>query len=65
MGISVLQLLVLYIFLDWNNALYKSDGSPIIDSDTLATITLFIAISEPKESVMVKRLVISILNRNR
>lgn len=51
-------------FLQQNNALLKSDGSPIIENDTLAALTLFIATSKTDEADIVKRLVISILNRN-
>jgi prophage maintenance system killer protein/prophage antirepressor-like protein len=52
-------------FLEQNNALVKSDGSLLIDNDTLAALTLFIATSKPDEAEIVKRLVISILNRNK
>jgi len=51
-------------FLEQNNALLKSDGSPLIDNSTLAALTLFIATSKTEEDDIVKRLVISILNRN-
>jgi hypothetical protein len=49
--------------LEQNNALVKSDGSLLVDNDTLAALTLFIATSKPDEAEIVKRLVISILNR--
>jgi len=52
-------------FLEQNNALLKPDGTPIIDNNTLAALTLFIATSKTEEADIVKRLVISILNRNR
>lgn len=52
-------------FLEQNNALLKSDGTPIIDNNTLAALTLFIATSKTEEDGIVKRLVISILNRNK
>jgi len=52
-------------FLERNNALHKVNGSPIIDNDTLAALTLYIATSKPDEADIVKRLVISILNRNK
>ena len=52
-------------FLEQNNALLKDDDSPIIDNDTLAALTLFIATSKTDEADIVKRLVISILNRNK
>lgn len=52
-------------FLEQNNALIKDDGVPIIDNTTLAALTLFIATSKAEESETVKRLTISILNRNK
>ncbi len=52
-------------FLDSNGALHKIDGTPIIENNTLAALTLYIAVSKPDESEVVKRLIISILNRNR
>lgn len=52
-------------FLEQNNALLKPDGTPIIDNNTLAALTLFIATSKTEEDDIVKRLVISILNRNK
>ncbi len=52
-------------FLKRNNMLLKKDGSLIIDNNTLAALTLFIAISKSDEANAVKKLVISILNRNR
>lgn len=52
-------------FLEQNKALLKADGCPIIDSDTLAALTLFIATSKTEEVDIVKKLVISILNRNK
>lgn len=50
-------------FLDKNEALFI-DEKPIISNEALAALTLYIAISNPKESDTVKRFVISILNRN-
>jgi len=52
-------------FLNQNTALFKDDGKQIIDNDTLAALTLFIASSKTEEAEIVKRLVISILNRNK
>lgn len=52
-------------FLEQNNALIKEDGRAIIENNTLAALTLFIATSKTEEADIVKRLVISILNRNR
>ena len=52
-------------FLDQNKALVLEDGSPVIDNNTLAALTLFIANSKTEEANTVKKLVISILNRNK
>lgn len=52
-------------FLQQNNLLFNSNNQPIISNDTLASLTLFIASSKPEEMETVKRLVISVLNRNR
>jgi prophage maintenance system killer protein len=52
-------------FLEKNNALTKEDSTLIIDNTTLAALTLFIANSKPEEAEIVKRLTISILNRNK
>ncbi len=51
-------------FLQQNNMLFNSQEQPIISNDTLASLTLFIASSKPEEMETVKRLVISVLNRN-
>lgn len=52
-------------FLEQNNALIKPNGKPIIDNNTLAAITLFIATSKADEVEIVKQLVVSILNRSK
>ena len=65
MAIKELPLLVSYIFLQRNNSLINSRGEPLISNDTLASLTLFIANSKPEENEIVKRLIISILNRNK
>ena len=52
-------------FLQQNNSLLNKDNAPIIDNNTLAALTLFIATSRAEESEIVKRLIISILNRNK
>lgn len=52
-------------FLEQNNILFNQENKPIINNDTLATLTLFIASSKPEEMETVKRLVISVLNRNK
>ncbi len=51
-------------FLKRNQALFNSKGEPIISNETLATLTLYIANSRPEEDDVVKRLIISVLNRN-
>lgn len=52
-------------FLQENNMLFNSQHQPIINNDTLASLTLFIAVSRPEEMETVKQLVISVLNRNK
>ncbi len=52
-------------FLQQNNMLFNTQNQPIISNDTLASLTLFIASSKPEEMETVKRLVISVLNRNK
>ncbi len=52
-------------FLQENRALLNSRNEQIISNEALASLTLFIASSKPEESEMVKKLVISILNRNK
>ena len=52
-------------FLQTNKMLYNAQNELIISNDTLASLTLFIASSKPDEMETVKRLVISVLNRNK
>jgi prophage maintenance system killer protein len=52
-------------FLQSNQMLYNTQKELIISNDTLASLTLFIASSKPEEMETVKRLVISVLNRNK
>jgi death-on-curing family protein len=52
-------------FLQSNDLLHTSEGISIISNDALASLTLFIASSKPEEMDTVKKLVISVLNRNR
>lgn len=51
-------------FLDKNNALLNSNNETVINNEALASLTLFIATSKPQEDAIVKRFIISILNRN-
>ncbi len=52
-------------FMDRNNFLYTDSGTKRIDSDSLASLTLFIAVSKPEEMHTVKQVVISVLNRKK
>ena len=52
-------------FLQTNKMLFNAKNELIISNDTLASLTLFIASSKPEEMETVKRLVISVLNRNK
>ena len=51
-------------FMEKNNFLIDRHQKPIISNEALAALTLFIATSKPDEADIVKRLIISILNRN-
>jgi prophage maintenance system killer protein len=50
-------------FLERNNLLVLDDGSSVINNNTLAVLTLFIANSKTEEAEIVKKLVISMLNQ--
>ncbi|MEM7659118.1 MAG: RhuM family protein [Bacteroidota bacterium] len=52
------------LFLQRNGMLYQESGQPIISNEALAGLTLFVASSKAEEMETVKRLVISVLNRN-
>jgi len=52
------------LFLEKNNLLYTANNSTIISNEALAALTLYIASSKPEEMETVKRLIISVLNRN-
>lgn len=52
-------------FLQSNEMLFNAQNELIIGNDTLASLTLFIASSKPEEMETVKRLVVSVLNRNK
>ncbi len=51
------------LFLEKNDML-QNDGNAIISNETLASLTLYIAISKPEEAETVKKMIISILNRS-
>ncbi len=53
------------LFLEKNQMLHNEEGKPIISNDALASLTLFVAASKPEEIDTVKKLFISVLNRNR
>lgn len=52
------------LFLNANGMLHDKSGNPIISNEALASLTLFIAASKAEEMDTVKKLVISVLNRN-
>jgi death-on-curing family protein len=52
------------LFLENNGLLVSRSGDPIISNEALASLTLFAAASEPEEMDTVKKLVVSVLNRN-
>ena len=52
------------LFLDKNKLLLREDGRPIISNEALASLTLLVAASKSEEMEAVKRLIISVLNRN-
>ncbi len=52
------------LFLDRNKLLYKETGQTIISNEALASLTLFVAASKADEMETVKKLLISVLNRN-
>jgi prophage maintenance system killer protein len=53
------------LFLERNNLLKDKDGAAIISNDGLASLILFVAASKPDEMETVKKLILSILNRNK
>lgn len=52
------------LFLSRNGLLYTPDGTTVISNEALASLTLFVAESKPDEMETVKRLLVSVLNRN-
>ena len=51
------------LFLDKNGMMNYFD-KPLLSDEALASLTLFVAVSNPSESDTVKQLIISVLNRN-
>lgn len=52
------------LFLESNRLLKSRVGNPIISNEALASLTLFAAASKPEEMETVKKLIVSVLNRN-
>jgi len=52
------------LFLERNRLLYNNSGHTIISNEALASLTLFVAASKAEEMETVRRLLISVLNRN-
>jgi len=52
------------LFLENNDILKTKSGSLVISNEALASLTLFAAASKPEEMDTVKKLIISVLNRN-
>jgi prophage maintenance system killer protein len=52
------------LFLDRNGLLYTGSGQHIISNEALASLTLFVAASKADEMETVRRLLVSVLNRN-
>ena len=50
-------------FLERNGLLYRAGGNRIIGNDGLATLTLLIAVSKPKEMDTMIKIIVTILNR--
>lgn len=52
------------LFLERNSLLYDSNRHTVISNEALASLTLFVAASNPEEIETVKKLLISVLNRS-
>jgi prophage maintenance system killer protein len=52
------------LFLERNGLLYATHGQSIISNEALASLTLFVAASKADEMETVRRLLVSVLNRN-
>ncbi|MDZ4205430.1 MAG: virulence protein RhuM/Fic/DOC family protein [Bacteroidales bacterium] len=50
-------------FLNKNGVLFTEENQPVISNEALAALTLFVASSKPEEMETIKKLIISILNR--
>ena len=52
------------LFLEQNGILFNAQEHPIISNEALASLTIFVASSKADEMETVKKLLISVLNRN-
>lgn len=52
------------LFLERNGILFDATSKPILSNEALAALTLYVASSKPDEMETVKRLIVSVLNRN-
>lgn len=50
-------------FLQKNGVLFSEEKMPLLSSEAIAALTLFVATSKPNEMETVKQLIISLLNR--
>jgi len=50
-------------FLNRNDILFRPDRQPVISSEALAALTLFVAVSKPEEKDTVVKLIMSVLNK--
>ena len=50
-------------FLNRNDILFRLDRQPVISSEALAALTLFVAVSKPEEKDTVVKLIMSVLNK--
>lgn len=53
------------LFLEKNNMLMNRQNKPLVSNEALAALTLFVASSKSEEMEAVKKLIVSILNRNK
>ncbi len=51
-------------FLENNKILYKSNGSRLIENNTLVALTLMIAESRPEEKETIVKVIVNLINRN-
>lgn len=51
-------------FLENNGVLYKSDGSRLIENNTLVALTLMTAESKTEEKDVMVKVIVNLINRN-